>query len=194
MKKSLLALASLACLSVSAHAANVALGSSVSLTGANFGNSGGWCCGSLAAPSSIVDGAFLPNGSQWNIGTVFWSGATGADSINITLAGAASVSHLDLQADNNDDYAISYRDIGGTWHSLATISPHRSWGLDMGSATFAPVIATAFSITAAGGDGFYSVSEFQAIGTPLAVPEPETYALMLAGLGAVAWVARRRRT
>jgi len=32
------------------------------------------------------------------------------------------------------------------------------------------------------------------VGAPVApVPEPSTYALMLAGLGAVAWVARRRR-
>lgn len=27
-----------------------------------------------------------------------------------------------------------------------------------------------------------------------AVPEPETYALLLAGLGVLAWVARRRRS
>jgi hypothetical protein len=191
MHRKLLAAAALALLSGAASAANVALGSTVTLTGGSFGDSGGWCCGSLAAGSTVTDGTFLANGAQWNIDTVFWSG--NAPTITMELASAAVVSHIDLQADNNDDYGISYRDIGGTWHSLTTISPHRSWGLDMGDATFADITATAFMIQAVGGDGLYAVSEFQAIGTPLAVPEPETYALMLMGLGVMGFLARRRK-
>ena len=31
------------------------------------------------------------------------------------------------------------------------------------------------------------------LGVPPAVPEPETYALLIAGLGAVGWAARRRQ-
>ena len=44
-----------------------------------------------------------------------------------------------------------------------------------------------------GGDFDYNDLEFTFtnIGTP--VPEPETYALMLAGLGALAWMGRRRK-
>ncbi|WP_235835188.1 PEP-CTERM sorting domain-containing protein [Piscinibacter terrae] len=190
MQRKLLAVAALALFSgVASAATNVALGSTVTLSGASFGDSGGWCCGSLAAASTVTDGAVLAVGTQWNTGTVFWTG--NAPSITMELAGASFVTHLDLQADNNDDYGVSYRDVGGTWHSLTTISPHRSWGLDNGSVDFAGVTATAFTISAVGGDGFYSVSEFAAIGTP--VPEPETYALMLAGLGVVGFMARRRK-
>ncbi|MDB5999258.1 MAG: hypothetical protein JWP52_957 [Rhizobacter sp.] len=49
------------------------------------------------------------------------------------------------------------------------------------------------------GNGFPDATEFlkitldQPLAITAAVPEPETYALMLGGLGAVAWVARRRR-
>jgi hypothetical protein len=192
MQRKHLALAALVlCSGVAQAATNVALGSSVSLSGATFGDGGGWCCSSLAAASTVTDGAYLANGTQWNVGTVFWLGA--GPTITVELGAAANVTHLDLQADNNDDYGVSYRDLGGTWHSLATISPHRSWGLDMGGASFAGVDATAFAITAVGGDGYYSVSEFQAIGTTLAVPEPETYALMLLGLACVGMSARRRK-
>jgi hypothetical protein len=194
MQRKLLALAVLALASGASSAANVALNGNVSTTGSDFGLAGGWCCSSLAPLSSVTDGAFLANGTQWNVGTVFWMGALGANTVTIDLLATSVVSGLTLQADNNDDYGISYRDTGGTWHSLTTISPHRSWGMDMGNASFAPVTATAFAITAVGGDGYYSVSEFQAEGRVVpGVPEPETYALMLAGLGMVGWMARRQK-
>jgi hypothetical protein len=174
-----------------ASAANVALGGPVSTSGGpDFFTSPGWGAGAPAPLSSVTDGAFLPNNTQWNLGTVFWTGPYGADTVFVTLSQTSVVSSITLQADNNDDYGIAYRDTGGTWHDLVTISPNRSWGLDMGNASFAPITATAFAITSVGGDGYNSVSEFQAIGQP--VPEPETYALMLAGLGIVGAVARRR--
>lgn len=193
MKKLLTAAALLTVAALSHASTNVALGAAVSISGPDFGNSGSWGGSSPAPLSSVVDGVYLPNGTQWNTGTVFWSGAYDADSVTITLAGTASVSSLTLQADNNDDYLVRYLDTADTWHSLTTISPHRSWGMDMGYATLSsPVLAKAFSISAVGGDGYYSVSEFQANGV-MAVPEPETYAMLLAGLGVMGAVARRRK-
>lgn len=195
MKKLLTAAALISMAALSHASTNVALGAAVSASGADFGNSGGWGGSSLAPLSSVVDGVYLPIGTQWNSGTTFWSGAYGADSITVTLAGAATVSNLTLQADNNDDYLVRYLDTSNVWQNLVTISPHRSWGMDMGFATLAaPVVAKAFSISAVGGDGYFSVSEFQADGVMVAaVPEPETYAMLLAGLGILGAVARRRK-
>src|SRR5262245_58573098 len=87
MQRKLLALAALAFISGAASAAtNVALGGTVTLSGATFGDSGGWCCGSLAAASTVTDGAVLPLNQQWNVDTVFWTG--NAPSITVELAGA----------------------------------------------------------------------------------------------------------
>ena len=109
-----------------AGAANVAAGANVTTTGAGFGLSNGWGAGTLAAPSTVVDGAFVADSTQWNLGTVYWQGdsADTADTITIRLAGAATVTSLLLQGDNNDIYSVSYEDLGGTWHALATFSPH----------------------------------------------------------------------
>ena len=51
----------------------------------------------------------------------------------------------------------------------------------------------AHALTASLNDGQLNAFAVDSIKTVGAVPEPETYALMLAGLGAMAWVARRKQ-
>lgn len=193
-----LAAAWLAVAAAPAHAEIVTLNSSVALSGSGFGNSNGWGGSLLALPSSVTDGVFLPTSQQWNTNTVFWGGGAPDynDFITITLAQAASINSLHLQGDVNDLYAVSYMDLDGGWHQLATIAPNTNtnWGLGDGYASFAPVSARALRINAVGGDGSYSVAELQANGSALSVPEPATLLLALGGIGAaLVPVARRRR-
>ncbi|OFA00363.1 PEP-CTERM sorting domain-containing protein [Duganella sp. HH101] len=194
MKSLAIALACLACSGAAMADTNVALGGGVSLTGSGFWDGGSWGPGAPADPSTVTDSVYLPIGTQWNLGTVFWSGDYGADSITITLNQAASVNQLAIQADNDNDYRIQYRDTANVWHDLAVMSPNRSWGQDNGSTILgAPVVATAFMISGAAGagDNHFAVSEFQAMGN--VVPEPASYAMMGAGLALVGLAARRRQ-
>lgn len=195
MKKLIAAVLTCAAAIGSAHAdTNVAQGAAVLLTGSDFGYAApGWGAGVLASASSVTDGVFLDQGHQWNLGTVFW-GAQQAptDSITIVMSQLATIHSVVIQADNNDDYKIQYHGADHLWHDLATVSPPDSWGMD--KATFtpgSPVVADGFMITGANGDHLYAVSEFQAIGAP--VPEPETYAMLTAGLAALGLMARRRK-
>ena len=139
-------------------ATNVALNSDVTLDGVFSGVSAG----------TIVDGAYLPNMTQWQSGTVWWTNLAAA--IEINLGAQYVISALNIQADNNDVYGISYWS-GGDWVNLWQANSVSGFGMmtrpnpldnlelyDL----LAPVTTNAFKIQALQGDFAYSVSEFQA--------------------------------
>lgn len=165
---------------------NLALGRPVSLVS---GSTAG------AALSTLTDGIFRPAGTQWQNGTVWWSGT--ATMLEIGLDGTVEVSGAIVQADNNDTYRMWYRDLGtGTFQELWTIGAVGGAGMrtrpdasDDSEVFFFPsaVMTDTIRIAAIGGDSSYSLSEVQVWG---AVPAPGAAGLL--ALGAIG-VGRRRR-
>ena len=192
-------LAALLAMAVPAAAApiNVAQGAAVSITGdvgvitCCFGDATAFPPAPL---SSLVDGAYLAEGTYWQEGTVWWDERhTGSANniVEIDLGGLFLISSLSIQADNNDGYAIQVRDSVGVWSGLTNAVPFGGPGMRERTGGFAPFEATAFRIDAFGGDQFYSLSEFQAVG--VAVPEPGSMLLLGMGLAMVARHRVRRR-
>ncbi|WP_332851868.1 PEP-CTERM sorting domain-containing protein [Duganella sp. S19_KUP01_CR8] len=183
---------------------NVAYLADVTSYGDGMGDSAGAAWGGgMARLDSVTDGAFNPIGQQWNFDSVYWSG--GQSGVVITLARAALVNRLVLEADNNDDYRIEFLDRDRVWQSLTTVETDRNPpGQNLyGGPLVAPVVARGFRISASG-DNHYSIAEFQAMGAwvaddgsggagdPPAVPEPASYLMLLAGLATLAFAGRRK--
>jgi hypothetical protein len=147
-----------------------------------------------ASPSTLTDGVFRPAGTQWQSGTVWWSGTSTV--LQIDLDGPVELSGAIVQADNNDTYRLWYRDLAtGTYAELWTVAAVGGAGMrtrpdptDNTEIHFlpAPVITDAIRIAAIGGDGAYSLSEVQVWGV---VPAPGAAAVLLAA----GRCARRRR-
>lgn len=138
-----------------------------------------------ASPSTLTDGVFRPAGTQWQNGTVWWSGASTV--LQVDLDGPVELRGAIVQADNNDTYRLWYRDlVTGTYSELWTVAAVGGAGMrtrpdpaDNTEIHFfaAPVITDTIRIAAIGGDGAYSLSEVQAWGV---VPAPGAAALLLA--------------
>lgn len=181
---------------VPALAQNAALGRPVTLTG-TFGvlrdGSPFDPTEPLAAGASLTDGLFTEEGRLWNRGTVWWDAAvqgSEANEIVIDLGGVRTIGGLTIQADDNDVYGIWFRAAtGDAWTLWGWANPAGGGGMRTRSGAVAPFDAAQFRITGRDGDGYYSVSEFQATAV---VPEPATVALVAVG-GAGLLLGLRRR-
>lgn len=183
-----------------AHGANVALDKPVTLVG-GFGFNGAFCGSPPPAPAqTLTDGVFVPEGTCWQIDTVWWD-ANHEPSLNnsiiIDLQGNHDLTRFVVQADNNDTYRIEYRVGSGEWMTAWDVPSVCCYGMTTRQTRLSDgVTASALRFTATGGDNVYSVSEIQAF----SVPEPTTWLLLTAGLAALAlrrrswsWARLRRR-
>lgn len=119
--------------------------------------------------STIVDGVFLPKGTQWQNGTVWWNGTT--PTLHVDLQGTYTLRSGIVQADDNDSLLIEYRDLGsGDWFGVWTVPTASGGGMQTrpnpnnngeALAFASPVTTDAVRIRAISGDNSYSLSEVQ---------------------------------
>lgn len=169
-----------------ANAANIALNADVALNGSSFFTNG-WGGGLTVPAQTVTDGVFLPTDQQWDQGAVWWDTHPVADKlsqyIQINLKGVYNINSLVLQADNNDMYAIYYKNLAdNSWNLAWNASTYGDWGINTRPeyTLTAPIKTNSFKIVGNNGDEYYSVSEFQANGTP--TPEPSSMILGFMGL------------
>jgi hypothetical protein len=171
---------------------NVALGKAVTASGTVQG----------AALSTLVDGVFLPDQTQWQTGTVYWTNP--GVQIFIDLLGSYQITGFIAQVDNNDTYRLSYWDaVTSVWITALDFSPTDLWGVR----TFpnhadnseqhlftTPFTTSLLRFEALAGDAAYSASEIQLFGTlaSTTVPEPASVLLIGSGLAGLAVLRRRR--
>jgi hypothetical protein len=155
-----------------------------------------------------MDGSFPVQSSDWNASSnASWT--SNSESLLFTFDGAYSLTGVNVSFDNNDSYRIYVSTNGTDWTKLTTAYSffgEQNWGMDTLSTvassseyvedfSFTPTAANIryAKIVAFDGDNQNAVGGVQFLGTAAPVPEPETYAMMLAGLGALGFMSKRRK-
>ena len=185
---------------VSLLASPIDLNKPVTLNGsfASYVGPYGNLCGAGVQPqgsaASLDDGIFLPEGTCYQSGPVYWN--TQTNTIDINLQGTFTLNGAIVQADDNDIYKLQYEDAGGTYHDWYNVPTQGSFGMitrpGSGQVQALPAvqaIGLRFFAPVGSGDGEYAVSEIQVF----AVPEPGTTGLVLIGLALIAGGVRRRQ-
>ncbi len=156
----------------------------------------------------LANGYAAPELTLYTISSVSWSGQEGSAGATFTLDFGKLYTLTDvlLGVDHNDFYQVQVSVNGTQWNTLFTnlaFEGQSNFGSEIISSVagnseyqatidFPATAARYARIYAVAGDGAYSVSEMSFSGVAAPVPEPETVALMLAGLGLIGVAARRR--
>lgn len=113
------------------------------------------------------------------------------------FGGAVDLASIAMSVDNNDDYLVQF--FNGTDEVGAVFVLADEGNVPWGMETFTRGLALGGKVpsavlTASVGDFLYSVGEVQFDGTPAptAVPEPASWAMMIAGFGLIGGALRRR--
>lgn len=148
----------------------------------------------------LVDGVIPDEGTAWNADTnVYWNGTE--PNFTFDLGGSYTVTDIQTQVDNNDDYLIESSQDGTNWNDLYTIdrndgnvasSPGGMDTFTWDDINFNPVDARYLRMSATGGDNSYAISEFQVKGDQAPVPEPAALTLLASGVIAIRTFRKKR--
>jgi len=204
MQKVLVAAALVASFSAGAFASvqdNLALGKTT--TASSFYDGGS----EVFQASNIVDGITTDAGSAYNWS--FWLAAQGQNQgswVQVDLGNAYNINNVTLFDTHNRGYydrgtnafTLSVSTDGLAFHDVASSSfTYDEWtnqtakSVDVSSAVGRYV---RFNVNSVYGGESAGLAEMKVFGTVAAVPEPETYAMLLAGLGLIGAAVKRRKT
>jgi hypothetical protein len=198
MKKKIVTLLSALVFVAAVHADTATAGATVTLNGTFFTGNDAWPLGTNAAPNDLVNGVYQPISQQWNFNSVWWNGSQNpGNNIVVDLTGNYLITDLKIQADDNDWYNVEYLGLDLAWHLAWSVAPPGNWGLQTSSLIVgAPFVTNSFRLTAAPGDAYFAVSQFEASGRKVdSVPEGgATVVLLGAIMGLFAFACRFIRT
>jgi hypothetical protein len=172
----------------------------------------GWTAGGTASPGSFSlfyqNSAFFPGGNSVGFGGNGTTGASISQTFNTVAGQSYAVNYQATQQQGSSDQSFQAAAFNGTNFASPLASVSFAIPFLVGSETFHYYAGPTLTFTAIGTDSTirfldltttgtsaanWSLDNVTVNGAVTAVPEPETYALMLAGLGLMGFIARKKK-
>lgn len=142
---------------------------------------------------SIYDAQFAFNGGGWNAGGFGWQW------LQVDLGSVKNISEVSFSTSQlpngttNHKVFVSNDSIGNNWTSMNSVASHSGYTSNGSfiNMAFAPVLGRYLEIAVHNGPSWTALSNV--VVSVSSVPEPETYAMLVTGLGLMGVFLRRRK-